>query len=124
MPAFSFRQVKQRKWNIFVITRQRFGSALADFFGCLRIRQSRTQVTQDRDSTLRNHFLRDLMDRRQNSPNPAYSRLVRNWTIRDCKMRLFREPVPMNLQQDIFVPRRRPAAKRPIHQWPDYMPNL
>jgi hypothetical protein len=83
-----------------------------------------SQVAQNQNASVTHHFACDLVDCRQNPADTARDSLVGHGAVSDREMTLLDEIVPVDLEQNIVIPRRGAAIKRPVNQRTDDVPDL
>ena len=103
---------------------QRVRHDRARFLGRLRIACAGAEIAQDDDSALGHNPGGDFMDRRQDTANAARHGFVGNGAIRDGEMGFFDEPVAVDLEEDVFIPRRGAALEWRIDERLEHVPDL
>ena len=124
MPLAGFDQVEQHERHVQRVRRQCQRSDRAGFLGGLGFARPCAQVAQHDDPTLADHLPGDFRHRREHAADAAGRGLVRNRAVGDREVGFLDEAVPIDLERDVVVPRRRAAKKRRVDQRLQHVPYL
>src|SRR5688572_8481664 len=83
-----------------------------------------TQVAQDADAPVTDDLLGDLVNRREYAANAARRGFVGYRAVADGEVGFFDEPMPVQIELEVFDPGGRSTAERGIDQGPQHVPDL
>ena len=122
--AVRLQQIQQGKGDVMRVLRQGRGGNGTGVLGRFRLRGTCPKVAQNRHATLTNDFVADFVHGGEHPANPARHGLIRHRAVRDREMGLLDKPVPVDFQDEVLHPGRRPAVEGCIDQRLQHVPDL